>query len=234
MYDDQFLRLPFFEDHHRSLAADFSAWIEAELGGEHDLENDVGKTTRELVRKMGRAGWLRYCVPKAYGGAFESLDSRSICIQREQLTRQFALADASLSMQGIGSAGISLFGDPETRAIYLPKVLSGEYISALALTEPQSGSDAANTTAAARRDGDHYVIDGCKDWISNAGIADYYITIARTGEGPGAKGLSAFVVDADNPGLRVSALHDIMAPHPVGSLEYSNCRVPAQRMLGRP
>jgi acyl-CoA dehydrogenase len=234
MYDDQFLTLPFFEDHHRSLAADFSAWIEAELGGEHDLEHEVGKTTRELARKMGRAGWLRYCVPRAFGGAFESLDSRSICIQREQLTRHFALSDAALSMQGIGSAGISLFGQPETQAIYLPKVLSGEYISALALTEPQSGSDVANTASTAQRDGDYYVIEGTKDWISNAGIADYYITIARTGEGPGAKGLTAFVVDADNPGLRVSALHDIMAPHPVGTLEYSNCRVPAQRVLGRP
>jgi acyl-CoA dehydrogenase len=234
MYDEQFLKLPFFEDSHRALATEFSEWIHRELSGYSDFEHDVSRTTRELVLKMGRAGWLRYCIPKAWGGALESLDSRSICVQREQLTRAFALADASLSMQGIGSAGISLFGRPETQAAYLPKVLSGEHISALALTEPQSGSDVANITCAARRDRNDYVIDGHKAWISNAGIADYYITVARTGEAPGAKGLSAFVVDADNPGLKVTEIADIMAPHPVGSLEYSNCRVSAHCMLGRP
>jgi acyl-CoA dehydrogenase len=234
MYDEQFLKLPFFEDRHRKLAADFGSWIATELAGYMEFEQHVGATTRELVRKIGAAGWLRYCVPAAFGGALEKLDSRSICIQREQLTRAFALADASLSMQGIGSAGISLFGSPETQEAYLPKVLSGEYVSALALTEPQGGSDVANTSCTARRDGKNYVIDGTKAWISNAGIADYYITIVRTGEAPGAKGLSAFVVDADNPGLRVTELADIMAPHPVGSLEYANCKVSAARMLGNP
>jgi acyl-CoA dehydrogenase len=229
-----FLELPFFDARHRALAREFMAWTRAELSDYPDLDNDVGTTTRRLVRRFGEAGWLRYCVPAAFGGAFETLDSRSICIQREILTHLFALSDASLSMQGIGSAGISFFGRPETQKAYLPKVLTGEYVAALALTEAQSGSDVANTMSTARREGEDYIIDGTKAWISNAGIADYYITIVRTGEAPGAKGLSAFVVDAANPGLKVTELADIMAPHPVGSLEFTGCRVPAAAMLGNP
>jgi acyl-CoA dehydrogenase len=234
MDHERILSLPFFDAHHRSLSINFGEWVESELSGYTDLENNVGEKTKELVRKMGQAGWLRYCVPAAFGGAFEKLDSRSICIQREILTHAFALSDASLSMQGIGSAGISLFGRPETQAAYLPKVLAGEYVGALALTEPQSGSDVANTQATARREGSDYIIEGTKAWISNAGIADYYITIVRTGEAPGAKGLSAFIVDADNPGLEIEEITDIMAPHPVGSLRFTNCRVSADSMLGQP
>jgi acyl-CoA dehydrogenase len=234
MDHERILSLPFFDAHHRSMAAEFSDWVGSELLGYTELEKNVGEKTRALVRTMGKAGWLRYCVPKDFGGAFDKLDSRSICIQREILTHAFALSDASLSMQGIGSAGISLFGSPETKADYLPKVVSGEFVGALALTESQSGSDVANTQATARRDGGDYVIDGTKAWISNAGIADYYITIVRTGEAPGAKGLSAFVVDAGTAGLEVEEIADIMAPHPVGSLRYAGCRVSAGRMLGKP
>jgi acyl-CoA dehydrogenase len=234
MDHERILSLPFFDAHHRSMSTEFSRWVDDELAGYTNLEDKVGEKTKDLVRKMGRAGWLRYCVPAAFGGAFDKLDSRSICIQREILTHAFALSDASLSMQGIGSAGISLFGRPDTQAAYLPKVLSGEYVGALALTESQSGSDVANTQATARREGSDYIIEGTKAWISNAGIADYYITIVRTGEAPGAKGLSAFVVDADNPGLKVEEITDIMAPHPVGSLRFTNCRVSADRMLGQP
>jgi acyl-CoA dehydrogenase len=231
---ESIFNLPFFDGHHRSLSFEFSNWVATELTGYTNLDENVGRTTRELVRKMGDAGWLRYVVPAAFGGVLEKLDSRSICIQREILTRQFALADASLSMQGIGSAGITLFGRPATQAAHLPKVACGKSIGALALTESQSGSDVANTMATAHREGNEYIIEGTKAWISNAGIADYYITIVRTGEAPGAKGLSAFVVDADNPGLEVTEVLDIMAPHPVGSLEFTNCRVSADDMLGRP
>jgi acyl-CoA dehydrogenase len=234
MDQDRILNLPFFDHHHRALAVDFAAWVKRELSGYTQLEENVGAKTTEIVRKMGRAGWLKYCIPAAFGGAFEGLDSRSLCIQREILTHAFALSDASLSMQGIGSAGISLFGPPELKQAYLPKVLSGEFVAALALTEPQSGSDVANTQAMATREGSDYIIEGTKAWISNAGIADFYITIVRTGEAPGAKGLSAFVVDADNPGLSVEEITDIMAPHPVGSLRFTNCRVSADRMLGQP
>lgn len=234
MDHERILSLPFFDEQHRSLSADFSAWVSNELSGYTDLEHNVGAKTQEIVRKLGRAGWLRYCVPAAFGGAYDKLDSRSICLQREILCYAFALSDASLSMQGIGSAGISLFGRPGIQAAYLPKVLSGEYVGALALTESQSGSDVANTQATARREGSDYIIDGSKAWISNAGIADYYITIVRTGEAPGAKGLSAFVVDANNPGLEVTEVTDIMAPHPVGSLFYTRCRVSADSMLGQP
>jgi acyl-CoA dehydrogenase len=234
MDQDRILNLPFFDDHHRALAVDFGAWVKSELSGYTQLEERVGETTTEIVRKLGRAGWLKYCIPAAFGGAFEKIDSRSLCIQREILTHAFALSDASLSMQGIGSAGISLFGHSDIQRAYLSKVLRGEFVAALALTESQSGSDVANTQATARREGADYIIEGTKVWISNAGIADFYITIVRTGEAPGAKGLSAFVVDADNPGLTVEEITDIMAPHPVGSLRYTNCRVSADRMLGQP
>ena len=234
MDHQRFLSLPFFDQQHQTMSNDFTQWVRSELSGYTNLDDHVGETTRQIARQLGDAGWLRYCVPAAFGGAFEKLDSRSICIQREILTRAFALADAALSMQGIGSAGISLFGQPKLQAAYLPKVLSGEYISALAVTEAQSGSDVANTQTGARREGSDYIIEGKKAWISNAGIADYYITIARTGEASGAKGLSAFVVHADNPGLKVTEITDIMAPAPVGCLEYTNCRVSADRMLGKP
>jgi acyl-CoA dehydrogenase len=234
MDHQRFLDLPFFEPHHRALSREFSAWVKKQLSGYTNLDDDVGETTKELVARLGAAGWLRYCVPAAFGGAHEVLDSRSICILREILTRAFALADGAFSCQGIGSAGISLFGRPEIQAAYLPGVLAGKLICALALTEPQSGSDVANTQSTARREGGDYIIDGQKCWISNAGIADYYITFARTGELPGAEGLSAFVVDASNPGLQVTEVTRIMGPHPVGSLRYTNCRVPANCMLGKP
>src|SRR5262249_52019896 len=153
---------------------------------------------------LGSAGWLRYCVPAEFGGALEKLDSRALCLVRETLAYHAGLADFSFAMQGLGSGAITLYGSPELKAQYLPKVVVGEWIAAFALSEPEAGSDVAAMTTSATRDGDHYVIDGCKTWISNGGIADFYTVFARSEPIEGAKGISAFVVQADNPGLHIA------------------------------
>jgi acyl-CoA dehydrogenase len=162
------------------------------------------------------------------------LDVRSLCLIREILARHNGLADFAFAMQGLGSGAITLFGTPELQQRYLPGVASGDRIAAFALSEPMAGSDVAALATAARREGDHFVIDGLKTWISNAGIAAHYLVFARTGEQPGAKGLSAFVVDADTPGLSVTQRIEVIAPHPLGTLRFDDCPVPANNMLGRP
>jgi acyl-CoA dehydrogenase len=173
-------------------------------------------------------------VPKAYGGRFDKLDVRSLCLIRETLARTSGLADFAFAMQGLGSASIALFGSDALRQRYLPKVCAGTQIAAFALSEPEGGSDVSAMRTAARRDGDHYVLDGTKTWISNGGIAGHYVVFARTGEAPGAKGLSAFVVDADAPGLSIAARIQTIAPHPLATLAFRSCRVPADHLLGKP
>lgn len=233
MPDRTFLAWPFFDDAHRELAARLEDWAERHVDANHE-EHDIDTACRGFVAKLGEDGWLRYVVPKAYGGLFDKLDVRSPCLIRETIGRRSGLAEFAFAMQGLGSASISLFGSEALKRKYLPDVCAGRRIAAFALSEPESGSDVAAMKTTARHDGDHYVIDGRKTWISNGGIAHQYVLFVRTGEAPGAKGLSAFVVDADTPGLTIADRPQLIAPHPLATLAFENCRVPASQLLGKP
>jgi acyl-CoA dehydrogenase len=235
MADRSFLAWPFFEPRHRDFAAGLEGWARKVVSPHvEEDERDIDGTCRLLVRLLGESGWLKHTVIAPYGGAADRLDVRTLCLARDILARHSGLADFAFAMQGLGSGPITLFGTPELKAAYLPKVAEGKHIGAFALSEPEGGSDVAGLRMTARRNGNHFVLDGRKSWISNAGIADHYVVFARTGEAPGAKGLSAFVVDADNPGLRVAERIEVIAPHPLGTLAFENCRVPATHLLGKP
>lgn len=227
------LAWPFFDAAHAEWAARVSAFA-ATLSDEHpETRADVDARCRTLVRALGQAGLLQVSVAQA-GNDATSLDSRRICLTREILAWHDGLADFAFAMQGLGTGAISLAGSEDLRAKVLPKVAAGEWIAAFALSESDAGSDVAAMQCAATRDGDHYVLDGEKTWISNGGIADVYTVVARTGEGPGTKGLSAFVVFADDPGFNIADRIDVIAPHPLATLRFSNCRIPAARLLGAP
>ncbi len=238
MPDATYLDWPFLADSHRALARDFRVWADREIAPLAESEPHGGDAlddlARELVRRLAAGGWLRYSVPAPWGGLHETLDVRALCLLRETLAQYSGMADFSFVMQGLGSGPISLFGSEEIRRRYLPEVAAGKRIAAFALSEPDSGSDVAAMATEARRDGDHYVIDGEKTLISNGGIADQYVVFARTGEAPGAKGLSALVVDAGTPGFSVTERFDVIAPHPLGRLRFDGCRVPASHLLGNP
>lgn len=231
MADTSYLDWPFFEDRHRELAARLDAWAVANLDGiDH---HDVDGACRDLVARLNDGGWLNHA---AIDPDMDSakLDVRSLCLIRETLARYDGLADFAFAMQGLGSGAISLFGTRAQRAEILPKVRSGKAIAAFALTEPQSGSDVANIALEARADGGHFVLNGEKTWISNGGIADFYCVFARTGEAPGAKGLSAFLVPANTPGLSIAERLETIAPHPLARLKFDDCRIPATALIGLP
>jgi len=229
MRDASYLNWPFFEARHRALAAKLAAWAADNLG---DVDHrDTDAACRTLVTQLGEGGWLQLTAP---GEDAERLDVRSLALARETLARHDGLADFAFAMQGLGAGPISLFGDAAQRAQWLPRTRAGTAIAAFALTEAASGSDVANVTTTARRDGDHYVLDGEKTWISNGGIADLYVVFARTGEAAGARGLSAFIVEGGNPGLTVAERIAVIAPHPLARLRFDNCRVPAAAMIGKP
>lgn len=236
MQDRSWLDWPFFDETHRELVPALEAWCERVLPGIDHRDTDTA--CRQLVAALGEGGWLRYCVPAgpdgAWGGRLPEVDSRAVCILRETLARHEGLADFALAMQGLGSGAISLMGSEVLRRAYLPRVARGEAIAAFALSEPQAGSDVAAMTCSARLDGGEYVLDGVKTWISNGGIADFYCVFARTGEAPGARGISAFVVDASTPGLFIDERIDLMAPHPLARLRFEQCRIPASHRLGEP
>ena len=233
MPDQSFLHLPFFEPQHVEMGPTLDAWTRTNIA---DLRHssDVDEACRERVRRLGAGDWLRLAVPAQYGGRFERLDSRALCLARQTLAWHDSLCDFAFAMQGLGSGAITLHGSPALRQQYLPKVASGEWIAAFALSEPGAGSDVVAMTCAAQSQGDHYLLNGTKTWISNGGIADFYTVIARTGEGPGAKGLSAFVVDATNPGVEIAERIDVMAPHPLATLRFTDCKVPVSHRLGAP
>ncbi len=238
MADTSFLAWPFFDESHREFAAAIEEWATTALPTLCPDDEAHGPamddTARRLVRELGKAGFLTACVPAAYGGRAKDFDVRGLCLGRETLARHAGLADFSFAMQGLGSAAVTLFGNDRQKAHYLPAVGRGEAIAAFAISEVDAGSDVGAMTTRAVPDGDHYVIDGAKTWISNAGLADFYTVFARLGDAPGAKGLAAFVVDAGTPGLSVSGRIDVIAPHPLGSLRLDGCRVPATNMLGKP
>ncbi|MBZ5702748.1 MAG: acyl-CoA dehydrogenase family protein [Acidobacteriia bacterium] len=238
MADKSFLNWPFFDDGHRELARELERWAGDVLpplleGAEENLDA-VYACVRRLVPELGKAGLLRACVPGLYGGLRENLDVRSLCLAREILGRASGLADFALAMQGLGSAPITLYGREEQKRAILPQVAAGTAIAAFALSEPDAGSDVAAIATTATRDGAFWRLDGTKTWISNAGLAAFYVVFARTGEGPGTKGLSAFIVDAGTPGLDASERIEVIAPHPLGTLRLAGCRIPADRLLGKP
>ncbi|MFI0848496.1 acyl-CoA dehydrogenase family protein [Mesorhizobium sp. IMUNJ 23232] len=228
MPDRSFLNWPFFEDRHRDLAERLEAWCAKSLPVDH---HDVDAACRDLVKMLGRDGWLK---PTAIDTENPTpLDVRTLCLTREMLARHDGLADFAFAMQGLGTGAISLFGSDEHKR-WLAKTRRGEAISAFALSEPRSGSDVANMDMTATRDGDNYVLSGEKTWISNGGIADLYVVFARTGEAPGAKGISCFLVPADTKGLEIAERLEVIAPHPLARLAFNAARVPASAMIGRP
>ena len=224
MADRIFLSWPFFEPRHRELADDLQQWCNA-MPAESD---DLDASCRGLVRELGSAGFLKLCV--ADGDTRP--DVRSLAIARETLAYHGALADFAFAMQGLGSGAISLFGTVEQKLQWLPRVASGEAIAAFAMTEPASGSDAANIATSAMRDGNEWVLMGEKTLISNGGIAEFYVTFARTGEGEGSRGLSAFIVPAEL--VEVAARIDVISPHPLARLKYDKVRIPADAIIGEP
>ncbi|WP_439575170.1 acyl-CoA dehydrogenase family protein [Phreatobacter sp.] len=227
------LALPFLEDRHRDHAVRLADWAAREVPPlvDHD---DVDGSCRRLVAAMGKAGWLKACVPGDQGGLTESLDVRTLCLTRATLAYVDGLADFAFAMQGLGTGVISLFGTAEQKAAACPPVREGRAIAAFALSEPDAGSDvAALATTATPVDGG-WRLDGTKTWISNGGIADRYVVFARTGEAPGARGISAFIVTPDAPGFTIAERIDVIAPHPLATLRFDNCRLPSDALVGRP
>jgi acyl-CoA dehydrogenase len=229
MADLTYLHWPFFEDRHRELAARLDAWCKDNLAGiDHD---DTDAACRELVSRLGRDGWLEHSAIDP-ANADSRLDVRTLCLIRETLGRHDGLADFSFAMQGLGTGAIQLFGTKRQKEQWLPLTRSGKAISAFALSEPKSGSDVANIEASARRDGDHYILSGEKTWISNGGIADIYCVFVRTGEAPGARGISAFLLPGDTPGLEIAERLNVIAPHPLARLRFNDIKLPASSIIG--
>lgn len=234
MMDLSHLAWPFFADWHRRFAVGLAQWAEQNSCRDYD-HNDIDQACRDLVRALGDAGWLKAVVPAAYGGLSQNIDVRALCLAREILAWHHGLADFAFAMQGLGTGSLTLFGSDALKAKYLPAIRDGRRIAAFALSEPAAGSDVSALAATARNVGaDQVRIDGIKTWISNGGIADHYVVFARSGEGPGTKGLSAFVVDADTPGLSIAERIDVIAPHPLATLRFQDCRVPMTHRLGGP
>ena len=231
------LALPFFDDAHRQLADGLREWTPAQSVD----ESDDRAACRDWVRRLGDGGWLRYCVAAEHGGALPALDSRALVVLRETLAFHSPLADFAFAMQGLGSGAISLAGTPAQQAAYLPAVARGDKIAAFALSEPEAGSDVAAmktiascghlTPGSGQNDSD-FVLQGTKTWISNGGIADFYCVFAKTNPSGGTRGISAFIVDANTPGLDASRHIHVMAPHPLATLQFTNCNVPATALLG--
>jgi acyl-CoA dehydrogenase len=240
MSDTRYLDWPFFEPRHVQMQRELDAWAREHIpqqahgaGGAHG--SNVDAECRALVAALGDGGWLRHAVAgKAWGGAGETLDTRALCLMRETLARHSGLADFAFAMQGLGSGAISLLGSPAQKQRYLNAVATGRAIAAFALSEPEAGSDVAAMSCSARIDGEHAVLNGEKTWISNGGIADFYVVFARTGEADGARGISAFIVDDGTPGFEVAERIDVIAPHPLARLAFHDCRIPLTQRVGEP
>lgn len=227
MADTTYLDWPFFEPRHRALAAALHDWCREHLSHGHSA--DVDAACRGHVAKLGAAGWLRHT--GAADG--EKLDVRTLCLIRETIAQYDGLAEFSFAMQGLGMGAVTLFGT-QAQKEWLERTRSGKAIAGFAITEPEAGSDAAAAKMTATRVQGGFLLNGEKTYISNGGIADVYVVFARTGEAPGAKGLSAFLVEANRPGLEVAERIDVMAPHPLARLRFSNVEIPETAMIGNP
>jgi len=230
------LAWPFFDEAHRVFKTQLQDWTSKQFADQHGHDESRDAIDREcvsLVKALGQGGWLKPAIAgKAHGGASEVIDTRTICLLREELAWHHGLADFAFAMQGLGSGAISLKGTPEQQAAYLPRVAKGQALAAFALSEPDAGSDVAAMQCSALATADGYRLNGFKTWISNGGIADFYVVFARTGEAPGARGISAFIVDADSPGLEIAERIDVMAPHPLATLHFNNVLVPHAKRIG--
>ena len=230
------LAWPFFDEAHRVFKTQLQEWTSKQFADQHGHDESRDAIDREcvsLVKALGQGGWLKPAIAgKAHGGASEVMDTRTICLLREELAWHHGLADFAFAMQGLGSGAISLKGTPEQQAAYLPRVAKGEALAAFALSEPDAGSDVAAMQCSALATADGYRLNGLKTWISNGGIADFYVVFARTGEAPGARGISAFIVDADSPGLEITERIDVVAPHPLATLNFNNVLVPHAKRIG--
>ncbi len=230
---DIHLDWPFFEDRHRTLAAKAQEWAAKNLVVDASHEEDVDSASRKLVQLLGDAGWLKHAIGGTkYGAASDGIDTRSVCILREVLSFHSGLADFAFALQGLGSGAISLFGTEAQKQKYLSRVAGGKAIAALAISEVNAGSDVAALECEAHLHGNEYELNGEKTWISNGGIADFYVLFARTGEAPGAKGITAFIVDADTSGLSIAERITVSAPHPLARLKFEKCRIPISQRLG--
>jgi len=232
MVDTTYLEWPFLEPRHAKLARELDAWASQHVSGEHG--DDLDAECRSLVRALGEGGWLKHAVALEGEDAGGRIDTRALCLMRETLARHSGLADFAFGMQGLGSGAISIAGSAEQRQRYLPGVVAGKLIPAFALSEPNAGSDVGAMECSGRIDGDHVVINGEKSWISNGGIADFYVLFVRTGEAVGSRGISAFIVEAGTPGFEVSQRIDVIAPHPLARLRFTDCRVPLSQRIGAP
>ena len=229
--DRSYLDWPFFDQRHRDLQLQLDAWAAQHLSDGHG--HDVDQACKDLVKQLGGGGWLNHAIGGlAYGAVSDVIDTRSLCLLRETLARHAGLADFAFAMQGLGSGAISLFGTEQQKQTYLNAVARGDKIAAFALSEPEAGSDVAAMQCAAMPDGNDYILNGEKTWISNGGIADMYVVFARTGEAAGARGISAFIVDAGSPGFEIAERIDVIAPHPLARLKFTQCRIPATQRIG--
>jgi acyl-CoA dehydrogenase len=230
------LAWPFFEASHRDFKTQLQSWTQAQFGQGHAHDESRDAIDREcvaLVRSLGQGGWLKPAVAGVlHGGASDVIDTRTLCLVREELAWHHGLADFAFAMQGLGSGAISLKGTPEQQAEYLPRVASGHAVAAFALSEPEAGSDVAAMQCSAIESPEGYLLNGEKTWISNGGIADFYVVFARSGEAPGARGISAFIVDAKTPGLEIAERIDVVAPHPLAKLHFHNVLVPHAKRIG--
>ena len=230
------LAWPFFDESHRTFKANLQTWTNQKFAGMygHDESRDaIDSECVSLVKALGQGGWLKPAIAgKTHGGSADVIDTRTICMLREELAWHHGLADFAFAMQGLGSGAISLKGTPEQQAAYLPRVAKGEALAAFALSEPDAGSDVAAMQCSAVETAEGYRLNGFKTWISNGGIADFYVVFARTGEAPGARGISAFIVDANTPGLEIAERIDVIAPHPLAKLHFNNVLVPHAKRIG--
>ena len=230
------LAWPFFDEVHRVFKTELQDWTSKQFADQHGHDESRDAIDREcmsLVKALGQGGWLKPAIAgKLHGGASEVIDTRTICLLREELAWHHGLADFAFAMQGLGSGAISLKGTPEQQAAYLPRVAKGDALAAFALSEPDAGSDVAAMQCSALATADGYRLNGLKTWISNGGIADFYVVFARTGEAPGARGISAFIVDANSPGLEIAERIDVVAPHPLATLQFNNVLVPHTKRIG--
>ena len=233
MADRSYLDWPFFGERHRKLAQELDDWCRQTKWPHHgDSVDATDEACRQRVQLLAEGGWLRWCVPREYGGKHESLDVLSLCLIRETLVRYDALADFSFAMQGLGSGAISLYGNPEQKQNILEQISTGRMIAGFALSEPDAGSDVAAMNSKAFSTTEGWKVNGEKSWISNGGIADFYTLFAKTSDQPGSGGISAFLLEADNPGLSIAERQEVMAPHPLARLQLNDAELNREALLG--